>query len=134
MRAVFDFKKEESGIFGKIARPVARLFLIGENKNEIPEIFYIDSGADITLIPRSLGELLGFTVKDSSEIQEIKGIGERGVPFVLKKLKIKFDNTIVETRIAWSLIEEVPPLLGRLDIFQLFNIIFQKEKKTIFED
>lgn len=134
MKIDFDFKKEESGIFGKIYRPITRLFLIGENKNEVPEIFYVDSGADITLIPRSLGELLGFTVKDPSKVQEIKGIGERGVPFILKRLKIKFDGKTVEARVAWCLIEEVPPLLGRLDIFELFNITFKRGKVTIFED
>ena len=133
MRIEFDFKREESGIFGKIARPVARLFLKGESNIEVPEVFYVDSGADITLIPKSLGELLGFTIKSPSEVKEIKGIGERGVPFSLKNVTIRFNTTSLEVRIAWSLIEGVPPLLGRLDVFKLFNVTFQKEKVTIFE-
>lgn len=130
----FDFRKEESGVFGQIARPVARLILQGENGNRIPEIFYVDSGADITLLPRSLGELLGFHVKDPSEIKEIQGIGERGIPFVLRRIKITFNEETIEARIAWSLIEGVPPLLGRLDIFKIFTIIFFKERVTIFEE
>ena len=133
MRVEFDFRKEQSGTFGLIARPVARLVLKGENGREVPEIFYVDSGADITLIPRSLGELLGFAVRDSSEIKEIKGIGERGVPFVLRNVTLRFNDKTLPARIAWALIEEVPPLLGRLDIFRIFNITFAKEKVTIFE-
>ena len=36
---------------------------------------------------------------------------------------------------AWGLIEEVPPLLGRADIFDCFKITFlQKEEKIIFEE
>jgi len=45
-----------------------------------------------------------------------------------KKLKIKIGQRTIDTRIAWSLIEEVLLLLGRIDIFRLFNIYFQKEK------
>lgn len=134
MKIEFAFKEEESGIFGKIARPVARLFITGDNQLEIPKIFYVDSGADVTLIPLSLGELLGFSLRGSTKILEIKGIGERGIPFVLKRIKIRLNEKIIFARIAWSLIEEVPALLGRLDIFRLFNINFQKEKVTSFED
>jgi hypothetical protein len=79
-----------------------------------------------------LGEILGFTIPDPSAIQEIKGIGELGVPFALKNLSIRFNDRVVSARVAWSLIEEVPPLLGRLDIFSLFDITFHKEVKTIF--
>ena len=40
----------------------------------------------------------------------------------------------LEPRVAWALIEETPPLLGRLDIFDKFNITFkEKEGKIIFE-
>jgi len=35
---------------------------------------YIDSGADITVIPRVLGEALGFKAEDS-KITELTGIG-----------------------------------------------------------
>lgn len=134
MRLEFDFKSEDSGLFGRVLRPVARLFLMGETNKEIPGIFYIDSGADISLIPKSLGELLDFRIDDPDDIKEIKGVGERGIPVVVKNAQIKFDNRIIKARIAWSLIEEVPPLLGRLDVFKLFNITFQKETKVIFED
>lgn len=133
MRVEFDFRQERSGVFGLIARPVARVVLVGENNQEIPEIFYVDSGADVTLIPRSLGELLGFTMHDPAEIQEMKGIGEQGVPFLVRNVKMRFnENMEFSIRIAWSLIEGVPPLLGRVDIFNMFKITFEKEQKTIF--
>ena len=47
------------------------------------EWMYVDSGADITLIPRSVGDLLGF--------------------------------------------EMIPPLLGRMDVFNKFDVIFNDE-------
>lgn len=131
MEIEFDFKKEESNIFGPILRPVARLFII-KGKTKLPEIFYVDSGADVTLIPRSVGELLGFKVESPEEISEINGVGERGIPIVVKKVKLQIGQEKLKTKIAWSLVEEVPLLLGREDFFKYFDIIFAKNKKTIF--
>ena len=37
-------------------------------------------------------------------------------------------------KIAWALVEDVPPLLGRTDVFDKFEVKFrQKEKITEFE-
>lgn len=131
MEIEFSFKKENSRIFGLIPRPVARIILIN-GKIEVPEMVYVDSGADITLIPRSVGELLNFKVEADDKIEEIKGIGERGIPIVIKKVKIKIGEKLIDARVAWSLVEEVPLLLGRVDIFKLFDITFEKERKTVF--
>jgi len=133
MEIEFNFKEEQSRIFGPILRPVARIILINR-KNEVPEHVYVDSGADITLIPKSVGELLGFKIEESDKIEEMKGIGDYGIPVIIKKLKIKIGKKIIDARVAWSLLEDVPLLLGRIDIFRLFNISFEKEKKTVFVD
>ena len=116
-----------------IPRPVARIILIN-GKTQVPEMVYVDSGADVTLIPRSVGELLNFKIEPDDKIEEVKGIGERGIPIVIKKVKIKIGEKLIDARIAWSLVEEVPLLLGRVDIFKLFDVTFEKERKTIFAD
>ncbi|MBI4981361.1 hypothetical protein HZC30_07465 [Candidatus Woesearchaeota archaeon] len=133
MEIEFDFKKEESKIFGSILRPVARVFLIHEDK-EVAEHLYVDSGADVSLIPKSVGDWFGFKVGDEEEITEIKGVGERGVPIIIKKIKMRIGEKELETRIAWALVEEVPLLLGRADVFNLFDVCFKKNKKTVFAD
>ncbi len=131
MEIEFDFKEEHSKLFGPVFRPVARITLIN-NEVEIPEFVYVDSGADLTLISKSVGDLLGFKVESIDSVQEIKGIGERGVPIILKKIKMKIGEKIFDARIAWALIEEVPLLLGREDVFNLFDINFQRNRKTVF--
>lgn len=133
MEVEFDFKKEESKIFGPILRPVARIILIN-NATEVPEHLYVDSGADISLIPKSLGDLLEFKIEEKDSIEEIKGIGEASVPIIIKKVKMKIGEKEFETRIAWALIEDVPLLLGRTDVFNLFDICFKKNTKTLFID
>lgn len=131
MEIVFDYREEISRIFGPIKRPVAEV-IFKNNDKEILEYSYVDSGADISLISKSVGDSLGFTIEKSDEITEIKGIGERGVPIIIKNVKMKIGEEIFDTRIAWALIEEVPLLLGRTDVFSLFDIVFKRNIKTIF--
>ena len=133
MEIEFEFREEQSKIFGFILRPIAEITFINNDK-EILELVYVDSGADITLIPKSVGDLLGFKIDEKDKIIEIKGIGERGVPIIVKKIKIKLGEKLLDARAGWALIEEVPLLLGRIDVFNLFNIAFKKNKKTIFTD
>ena len=53
-----EFREEESSL-GKVLRPVADVILeFGECSVEIP--MYIDSGADISMIPFRFGRALGF--------------------------------------------------------------------------
>ncbi len=127
----FDFREEKSGLFGAVKRPVAKVTLINKD-NKIPQILYVDSGADITLVPRSVGEILDLDDPKPSEIIDIKGIGEKGVPIVLRSVTIQLVDININARIGWALIEDVPLLLGREDFFKYFDIIFSKNKKTIF--
>ncbi len=66
------------------------------------------------------------------KIVEIKGIGDVGIPIIIKNVKIKIGEKLIDARIAWALIEEVPLLLGREDVFSFFDICFNKNQKTIF--
>jgi len=86
----------------------------------------IDSGADITLIPYSLGLYLGFEMED--KIVEFGGVTGKHLPVIIKKVKIKIGDIELEPRVAWSLLEEAPPIIGRLDIFNKFNITFKENE------
>ncbi len=133
MEIEFDFREEQSKIFGPVLRPVAEVIFIYKGR-EILESAYVDSGADISLIPKSLGEALGLEIKKSDEITELKGIGERSIPIIIKNIQMKIGEKQFETRIAWALIEEVPMLLGRTDIFPIFDVCFKKNRKTLFRN
>jgi len=55
MRVDFPYVREWSSAFGIVARPLAKVIIEGE----FPQWMYVDSGADITLIPLSVGKLVG---------------------------------------------------------------------------
>lgn len=129
----FRYKKESVGkdnVF--IYRPVADVYLQTISGSWIEFHPYIDSGADLTMIPLSLGKLLGLTVKQEN-ITQIGGI--RGsVPTIYRTAQMRIGTAKFTTHLAWALIEDVPPLLGRADVFDQFHVTFQQDKKVILFD
>jgi len=127
---VFKYKEESLGpTRGKIKRPIADIFIKTTSGLWIEFHPYIDSGADVTMIPLSLGRLLGWEV-DERKIQQIGGI--RGsVPVIYTQNRIRIGKEKFSVNLAWSLIEDVPPLLGRKDIFDIFKITFEQYKGLI---
>lgn len=127
----FDYRQERLHTGEVIFRPVAKVYLLRAESEWIAEYFYVDSGADYTLIPYRMGRFLGLD-RIASEVKEIGGIGGViGVRFAVIPMKIEehqFDCTI-----AWAQIERVPFLMGRENVFEYFDIAFQQRmKKTIF--
>ncbi len=132
MKIIFNYRRER-GIFGKIYRPIADIEIQKSDGRWIEFHPYIDSGADITLVPYTMGLYLGFTAP-TGKIEELKGVRGVALPVEIRRVKMRIGNVELEPRVAWALIEEAPPLLGRLDIFDKFNITFkEKEGKIIFE-
>ena len=130
---IFRYKEESLGLGrGKIKRPVADVYLRTKKELWIEFHPYIDSGADITMLPLSFGKLIGFEI-DENKIQQIGGI--RGsVPVIHTKAIMKIGEEDFTVRIAWALIEDVPPLLGRLDVFDTFKVTFEQYKGIIVFD
>lgn len=127
----FKYKKEPTGKSPRdfIKRPVADVFIKSTSGEWIEFHPYIDSGADLTLIPLSLGKLLGFTVNEK-KIEQIGGI--RGsVPIINFKNLMRIGDKEIEANIAWALVEEVPPLLGRTSVFDNFDIKFRQKRGLI---
>ncbi|OGC09159.1 hypothetical protein A3J90_07705 [candidate division WOR-1 bacterium RIFOXYC2_FULL_37_10] len=125
----FKYRKEKNKFGKTIFRPVADIVL-NSNDNSIEVGMYIDSGADVSLIPLSIGLALGFS-QEASEIREMKGISSEPIPYVLKEVNFIFNNYKFKGKVAWALIEEIPILLGRMDIFTRFKIIFDESEKVI---
>ena len=132
MQIEFPFVEERANIIPTILRPIARVKLINKGI-EITVDMYVDSGADITLIPYSVGIALGFRLKPDDEIKRIGGIGGGKVSIVLRKVKMRINGEELEIRLAWCMSEDVPLVLGRLDIFDKFDILFkERERKIVF--
>jgi hypothetical protein len=128
----YKFQKEKS-VLGIVDRPVANVKL-ETNGNLIEMPMYIDSGADVSMVPLRLGRALGFNQLPSDVIYEAKGIAG-GVPYILKEVALILNKHKFKARIAWALVEEIPLLLGRIDVFNKFRIVFDERRGFIdFEE
>jgi len=116
-------------LFGEIYRPVCE-FEIETKLGWVPVLAYIDSGADVTILPMSFIRALRIKV-EGEDIEDIGGVGGGKVPVVVKEVKMKICDEIFNARVGVALIEDVPYLLGREDVFGYFEICFRQKKKTI---
>ena len=129
----FRYKEESLGAGkGVVKRPVADVYLKTTSGSWIEFHPYIDSGADLTMIPLSLGRLIGFHIEEDN-VEEVGGI--RGsVPIIQVKVQMRISTEEFPLNLAWALIEEVPPLLGRADVFDKFIVTFkQKDGLVTFQ-
>lgn len=124
----FPYRREPSSLLGTIYRPVAEVYFKDLQGNELVSFMYVDSGADLTLIPRSFGESLGFVVEEK-DISSIRGVGNVRVPVIIQRVWMRIGPKRFKVRIAWALNENVPPLLGRTDVFEQFDIQFRQRRR-----
>ena len=127
----FDYRQERLRTGEIIYRPVAKASLLRPGGEWITEYFYIDSGADYTLVPYRMGQFLDLN-GIASEVKEIGGIG--GVIGVrLAAIPMKIGGHPFDCTVAWAQIERVPFLLGRKDVFESFDITFRESaRKVVF--
>jgi hypothetical protein len=89
---------------------------------------YVDSGADITMIPLSVGRLIGLRRSKRDKLQRIFGVGRSSVPIIVKRVSMRLGSVDFTARIAWSQVEDVPLLLGRMDVFKEFDVTFKERE------
>ena len=129
----FPYQKERSVLFGKILRPIIK-FEIKTKIGWVSVMGYLDSGADLTLLPLSFAKLLGIKIEEE-DVKEIRGIGDSAVSVIIKEVEIKIGDVSLKANVGIALIEEVPYLLGRKDVFSKFRIIFEEyNEKIILEE
>lgn len=93
----------------------------------------VDSGADMSLIPKNIGEQLGLEKAAHETIETAFGVGSR-LSYLNRTLQIKIDDTELSVRFLWLQDEGIDDIiLGRLDVFDRFDVLFsQKKRKVIF--
>ena len=91
----------------------------------------VDSGADIIILSRRIGDIMGVDIENGEE-KIFRGIVGEMIAYV-HKIPLFINGNEIETRVAFAL-SEVPNLVGRLDIFKNFEINFRKEEDFCFID
>jgi predicted aspartyl protease len=131
LKKCFKFTKENSSSLGIVYRPIVKVGLRDADGELFELSVLVDSGADISIFSRRIGDIMGIDVEKGEE-KIFRGIVGELIAYV-HKIPISINDREVETRVAFAL-SEVPNLLGRLDIFKNFEISFKKEDDLCFRD
>lgn len=95
--------------------------------------FLVDSGADFTLLPYSLAKLIGINLKKTKKAMT-QGIEGKGIITFQSSITIKIGKWEDTIRCAFASHDHIPLLLGRLDVFSIYNITFHARKQAILFD
>ena len=131
MKKYFKFARENSSSLGFVYRPIAKVGLRDANGEMFELSMLVDSGADISILSKRIGDIMGLDV-EQGEAKVFRGIVGELIAYV-HKIPLFINGMEVETRVAFAL-SEVPNLLGRLDIFKNFEISFRKDEEFCFSD
>jgi len=92
--------------------------------------FLADSGADTVMLPIALARKLGLQF-DSSIRTKLYGIGEQAVYASPGKITLTINSREITARSYFVYSPSSTLLLGRLDIFEEFSVIFDRENQEI---
>ena len=131
-RYCFPYKKEPSRVLGEIYRPVVEFHVGAKDKEWILVSAYADSGADITIFPKTVCALIGLELR-KGERSIITGVSGAGIAFYIHKVRIKIGDKELKIRAGFAETENIPYLLGRTDILEHFDILFQSDRVCFIE-
>ena len=132
MTLTFRYKKVKRPNGTEVKTPSIPITLTGKD-GKYDFIALLDSGADISAIPKSIAELIGLDI--SGQKEETSGIGGN-VSAVETNINIEISkghelyNFIIPVKVILSK-DEFPILLGRAGFFDKFIITFNQREERI---
>lgn len=131
--AKFPFKKIGKTELGEIFRPYGKVFLFSEKRNKwIPIEMLVDTGADYTMLPKRYADLLKIDLNVECFPSTTLGIGGSETVYLYKNLLVKIGNWEKKIPLGFLERDDIPPILGRLQLLEILKLIFYK-KQIIFE-
>lgn len=93
--------------------------------------FILDSGADFSMLPKHIAEIIGIDLKNCSKDRSYGIEGTKGVAVWLGKIQAKIGKEELRIHCLFSENPSCPYILGRMDIFSNFNVIFDNKNEKI---
>ncbi|MFQ6102620.1 MAG: hypothetical protein ACE5OS_15520 [Anaerolineae bacterium] len=131
----FPYIEGSSIIFGTVLRPLVSLEAYSEllGRWVLLENLLADTGADISVLPRPLGELLVDDIT-TGRYSPLSGLNPVAVlPAFIHTIQVRLGDEEFEMPVAIADTSLVPPLLGRKDALDRFVVRFVVGEETIIE-
>jgi hypothetical protein len=120
-RTHFRWQKLSSPYFGRIAKPIARVSLKKKSGDWQEFWVEVDSGAAISLFNKSDCDLLGYRLQDGW-VCELQGVTGHSIHCYVHNIDMKIGEEVIKAKVAFSDSDKHRLLLGRVDVFDSFEI------------
>ena len=132
----FPYLEQEHPIFGKVTRPFIKLSLYSGHFSQWLSVKKVlaDTGADISVIPLPLGQLLVSEVELGQPIQ-LGGMLSSNLMInaFVHQIEAKIGNYTFEMPVAISTSSTIPPIFGRQKALDRFKVSFVHGSEIILE-
>jgi len=121
---VYKWQRRPTKHFGPVWFPIARLDLEATSGQFHRIALQIDSGAVVSLLRNSMAVLLAVPLESGQKI-DLTSVGGASTKAYVHTIRTQFDERLIgNVRFAIAESEQVPNLLGRLDVFDNLQIDF----------
>ncbi len=126
------YAKEESNIFEKVLRPRLSIEIYSEFLSDWITIDDVlaDTGADLSVLPKSLGVLLVGDIREGRKYR-VTGLAGYSKYIYLHRLMTKIGRKKIKAAFAIAVTDDIPPTLGRMDALDKMNIEYQKGRRMV---
>lgn len=126
------YTKEESNIFERLLRPRLSVKIYSEFLSDWIAIDDVlaDTGADVSVLPKSLGILLVGDIKKGKKFR-ITGLAGYAKYIYLHSLMLKIGRKKFRASVALAATDDFPPTLGRMEALDKMNIEYQKGRQMV---
>ena len=123
----FRYKRVKSEEFGVVYYPIAKI-KVKAIEDWIDIDVVVDSGAVITLFPRTLCSLIGLNFEDGRKTL-LRSVAHEELPVRVHRVSMQIGDEAFKADVAFAETDRVPYILGRFNVFDRFEIRFNPERK-----
>ncbi len=126
------YAKEESNIFENVLRPRLSIDIYSEFLSDWITIDDVlaDTGADLSVLPRSLGVLIVGDIREGKKYR-VTGLAGHSKYVYLHRLATRIGRKKIKAAFAIAVTDDIPPTLGRIDALDKMNIEYQKGRRMV---
>jgi hypothetical protein len=108
---------------------LARMNLRSARGTWSPVDAVVDSGASVTLLKRSICDVLGYRFR-SGALLSLGGVGAGSVHARLHRVTAAIGHNVFKMPVAFAPDDRLPNLLGRAGVFSIFEVLFSARTRA----
>lgn len=132
-RLLVPYVRERSNIFENVFRPKVDIQIYSEFLSSWVSVEEVlaDTGADISVLPKSLGILLVGNIRKGRKFR-ITGLVAGATKYIyLHNLRVKIGGRRFRAAFAIAATDDVPPTLGRIDALDRLTVEYRRGRQLV---